>query len=44
MDDLKARKMQKNDLNVVVSLLADDDLGRFREDKAKVDHVNYLRV
>ena len=44
MDDLKARKMQKNDLNVVVSLLADDDLGRFREDEAKVAHGDYLRA
>ena len=29
MNDLVARKMQKSDLGIVVSLLADDELGRF---------------
>ena len=42
MTDLIARKMQKADLDVVVSLLADDELGRSREDKAKVVHADYL--
>ncbi len=42
MNDLIARKMQKSDLGVVVSLLADDELGRSREAKAKVVHSNYL--
>ena len=44
MNDLKARKMQKADLGVVVSLLADDELGQSREDKAKVVHIDYLRA
>ena len=44
MDDLIARKMQKADLGVVVSLLADDDLGQSREDKARVVHADYLRA
>ena len=42
MNDLNARKMQKADLGVVVSLLADDELGESREDKAAVVHVDYL--
>ena len=44
MNDLIARKMQKVDLSVVVNLLADDELGRSREDKAKVVHGDYLRA
>ena len=44
MNELKARKMQKADLGVVVSLLADDELGQSREDKAKVVHIDYLRA
>jgi GNAT superfamily N-acetyltransferase len=44
MNDLNARKMQKADLGVVVSLLADDELGESREDKAAVVHVDYLRA
>ena len=36
--------MQKADLGVVVSLLADDELGQSREDKAKVVHIDYLRA
>ena len=44
MNDLIARRMQKADLGVVVSLLADDELGQSREDKAKVVHVDYLRA
>ena len=44
MNDLNARKMQKADLGVVVSLLADDELGRSREDKGEVVHADYLRA
>ena len=44
MNDLNARKMKKADLGVVVKLLADDEIGRFREDKAKVLHEDYLRA
>ena len=44
MNDLIARKMQKVDLGVVVNLLADDELGRSREDKGKVVHADYLRA
>ena len=44
MNDLIARKMQKADLGVVVNLLADDELGRSREDKAEVVHGDYLRA
>ena len=44
MNDLIARKMQKADLGVVVNLLADDELGQSREDKAKVVHADYLRA
>ena len=44
MNDLIARKMQKADLGVVVSLLADDELGRSREDKTKVVHADYFRA
>ena len=44
MNDLIARKMQKADLGIVVSLLADDELGRSREDKTKVVHADYLRA
>ena len=44
MDDLIARKMQKADLGVVVGLLADDELGQSREDKARVVHADYLRA
>ena len=36
--------MQKADLGVVVNLLADDELGRSREDKAEVVHGDYLRA
>ncbi len=44
MNDLIARKMQKADLGIVVSLLADDELGRSREGKANVVHADYLRA
>ena len=44
MNDLNARKMKKADLGVVVKLLADDEIGRSREDKAKVLHADYLRA
>ena len=44
MYDLSARKMQKADLGVVVGLLADDELGRSREDKAEVIHADYLHA
>ena len=44
MNDLIARKMQIADLGVVVELMADDELGRSREDKAKVVHADYLRA
>ncbi|MFL2844950.1 MAG: GNAT family N-acetyltransferase [Candidatus Puniceispirillaceae bacterium] len=44
MNGFIARKMQKADLGVVVSLLADDELGRSREDKAKIVHADYLRA
>lgn len=44
MNDLIARKMKKADLGIVVSLLADDELGRSREDKANVVHADYLRA
>ena len=44
MNDLNVRKMQKADLGVVVSLLADDELGRSREDKGEVVHADYLRA
>ena len=44
MNDLNARKMKKADLGVVVKLLADDEIGRSREDKAKVVHADYLRA
>ena len=36
--------MQKSDLGIVVSLLADDELGRFCQDKGKVAHANYFRA
>ena len=36
MHDLNARKMQKADLGDVVSLLADDELGRFREERPRL--------
>ena len=42
MNDLIARRMQKADLGIVVSLLADDELGRSREDKSNVVHADYL--
>ena len=42
MNDLIARKMQKADLGIVVSLLADDELGQSREDKGV--HADYLRA
>ena len=44
MSDLMARKMQKTDLGIVVSLLADDELGQSREDKANVVHADYLHA
>ena len=44
MNDLNARKMKKADLGGVVKLLADDEIGRSREDKAKVLHADYLRA
>ena len=44
MNDLIARKMQKADLGIVVSLLADDELGRSREDDANIVHADYLRA
>ena len=44
MNTLNARKMRKADLGVVVSLLADDELGRSREDKTKVVHADYTRA
>ena len=44
MNDLIARRMQKADLGIVVNLLADDELGRSREDKAKDVHADYLRA
>ena len=44
MNDLIARKMQKADLGIVVTLLADDELGRSREDKTNVVHADYLRA
>ena len=44
MNDLKVRKMQKNDLDVVINLLADDDLGQFREAKSNVIHAEYIRA
>ena len=44
MNDLIARRMQKSDLSVVVNLLADDELGRSRENTAKVIHADYLRA
>ena len=44
MNELIARRMQKADLDVVVKLLADDEIGRSREDKAKVLHADYLRA
>ena len=44
MNDLIARKMQIADLGVVVDLLADDELGRSRENKAKIVHADYLRA
>ena len=44
MNDLIARQMQKADLGVVVSLLADDEIGRSREDNANVVHADYLRA
>jgi len=44
MNDLNVRKMQKSDIGVVVNLLADDELGRVREDKAKVVHADYFRA
>ena len=44
MNDLKVRKMQKDDLGVIVNLLADDDLGQLREDMAKFVHADYIRA
>jgi len=44
MNDLKVRKMKKNDLDIVINLLADDDLGQFRETKAHVIHTDYIRA
>ena len=44
MNDLNARKMQKDDLSVIVNLLADDDLGQSRENMAKVVHADYIRA
>ena len=44
MNNLKMRKMQKADLGVVVGLLADDELGQSREDKAAVLHDDYSRA
>ena len=36
--------MQKADLGIVVNLLADDELGRSREDKTNGVHADYLRA
>jgi len=44
MNTLKARKMQKSDLDVVISLLTDDELGRSRENKTKAARADYLRA
>ena len=44
MNDLNARKMQKDDLSVIVNLLADGDLGQLRENMAKVVHADYIRA
>ena len=44
MNDLKARKMQKNDLNVVLNLLADDELGQLREDAGEAVNEDYIRA
>jgi len=44
MNDLKVRKIQKNDLEVIINLLADDDLGQFRETKSNVIHADYIRA
>lgn len=44
MTGLNARKMKKADLGVVVKLLADDELGQSREDKARFFHADYLRA
>ena len=42
MNDLKARGMQKEDLCVVVNLLADDDLGQQREHNVGAVHADYI--
>lgn len=44
MNDFKARKMQKNDLNVVLNLLADDELGQLREDVGEAVNEDYIRA
>ena len=44
MTNLKARKMQKYDLGVVVNLLADDDLGQFRENAGEAVNADYIRA
>ena len=44
MNDLKVRKMQRNDLGTVVNLLADDDLGQFREDSREAVNADYIRA
>jgi len=44
MNDLKARKMHKNDLGFVVNLLADDDLGQFRENADEAVNADYIRA
>jgi len=44
MNDLKVRKMQRNDLGTVVNLLADDDLGQLRENPAKAVNADYIRA
>ena len=44
MNDLKVRKIQKNDLDVIINLLADDELGQFRETKSNVIHADYIRA
>ena len=44
MDDFNVRKMQKSDLKCVINLLADDDLGQWREKKDLVVHPDYIRA
>lgn len=44
MNDVRARRLQKSDLPQILQLLADDELGRLREDVLAVPHADYMRA